>query len=250
MAIKAKLSYRMDALIGIFGFLCTNTVAFFTLYLTISSIPSLGDWSIEKMVFLYGICLIPKSIDHIFTDNIWAIGNSMVIRGDIDPYLIRPLDPLFQIIASNFQYEGFGELALGIVFVILYAPLQPIVWGWGNILPLIVCEFFAIFLFTAIKLLTATISFWTKRSMPLMSGIYELSNFTKYPLEIFHQVIRILMVYIIPFSLVMYYPIADLYLGLNIWPLTGIIAGVVISLCLLAYAFWKRGLKKYEGAGS
>lgn len=27
-------------------------------------------------------------------------------------------------------------------------------------------------------------------------------------------------------------------------------AGVVIALCLLAYAFWKRGLRKYEGAGS
>ncbi len=250
MALKAKLAYRMDAVIGMIGFLVTNTAAFLTLYLTISSIPSFGDWTIEKMVFLYGFCLVPKAIDHLLTDNVWTLGNSMIVKGDLDQYLTKPLNPLFQIIAVNFQYEGFGELILGIVFLVLYAPQQNIVWTVNNVIPLILCGFFAIFLFFAVKLVTASVAFWTKRSITLMSAVYELSNFTKYPVEIFHNVVKVILLGVIPFSLVMYLPIAYLYQGKDIWGLTAMVGGVVTLVVFLAYGFFKLGLKKYESAGS
>lgn len=250
MAIKAKLAYRMDALVGMIGFLVTNTAAFLTLYLTISSIPSFGTWTIEKMVFLYGFCLVPKAIDHILSDNIWSLGNSMIINGELDPYLTKPLNPLFQIISVNFQYEGFGELILGIVFLAIYAPQQNIAWTANNVIPLILCGFFAIFLFFAVKLMTASVAFWTKRSITLMSGIYELSNFTKYPVEIFHDVVKVILLGVIPFSLVMYLPIAYLYQGKDIWMLTLIVGGVVTVLVFLSYAFFKKGLRRYESSGS
>jgi len=250
MAIKSKLAYRMDAIIGSFGFIASNTAAFFTLYLTITAIPALGDWTIEKMVFLYGFCLVPKAIDHILSDNLWSLGNWMVTKGELDPILTRPLNPLFQIVAREFQYEGFGELILGIIFLAVYGPQQNIVWKFNNVMPLVICGFLAIFLFFAIKLITASLAFWMKRSISVMSGIYELSNFTKYPLEIFHDIVKVILVAIIPFSLVMYYPVSYLYEGKSIWVLTGIIALVVSFLVMLGYLLFKLGLKRYESAGS
>lgn len=117
-------------------------------------------------------------------------------------------------------------------------------------MPLVLCGFFAIFLFFGIKLITASLAFWMKRSISLMSGIYELSNFTKYPLEIFHDIVKVILVAIIPFSLVMYYPVSYLYEGKSIWVLTGIIGLVVSFLVGLGYLLFKLGLKRYESAGS
>ena len=250
MCIKTKLSYKVDAIIGIVSFLITNIVAFSTLYLTISSIPSLNGWTFEKMAFLYGFCLIPKSIDHILTDAIWWLGGWSIRKGDLDKYLIKPLNPLFQLIADDFQYDGLGELILGIFLLVVYGPMQTITWSLTNVIPLIVCGFFAIFIFTAIKLIFASVAFWTKRSIELMTTIYELSSFTKYPINIFNRFVKVILVYIIPFSLAMYYPIDYLYRGESIWILTLAVAAVTILLCVIAYSLWHIGLKKYESAGN
>lgn len=74
-SIKARLAYRLDAFIGILGFLVENLILFTTLYLTISTVSSLNRWSVEMIGFLYGFYLIPKSLDHILTDQVWQLSN-------------------------------------------------------------------------------------------------------------------------------------------------------------------------------
>src|SRR5690606_25861405 len=109
-SLKARLAYRFDAFIGIFGFLLENALTFFTLYLTISAIPSLNGWTVEMMGFLYGFYLIPKSLDHILTDQVWQLANGGITRGLLDKFLVKPISPLFQLIVEMIQLEGFGEL--------------------------------------------------------------------------------------------------------------------------------------------
>src|SRR5690554_5120578 len=116
-SIKARITYRFDALIGILGFLLENAILFLTIYLTISSVPSLEGWTVDMMGFLYGYYLIPKAVDHIFSDQIWQLSNGGITRGILDKYLVKPLNPLFQLVAELIQLEGFGELILGIVFL-------------------------------------------------------------------------------------------------------------------------------------
>lgn len=249
-AIKSKLAYRADAIIGIFSFFAINFASFATLYLTISNIPSLNGWTFEQMAFLYGFCLLPKSIDHVFTDNIWMISNGYIIKGQLDKYLIKPINPLFQIISEHLQYEGLGETILGLFLIIYYGPKQGIIWNANNIIPLIICLIASIFLFTSIKLIFSSLAFWTGRSIRLLTGIYDLSNFTKYPITIFNDVVKVLLTYIIPFSLFMFVPINYIYSNKPIWLLSLLLVNVVLILLIIGYLIWRAGLKRYESAGS
>lgn len=249
-SIKARLMYRFDAFVGIFGFLLENTIAFATLYLTISAIPSLNGWNINMMGFLYGFYLIPKAVDHILSDQIWQLGNGGITRGILDKYLIRPLNPLFQLVAEMIQLEGFGELILGIIFLSIFGPKLLISWTVSNVLALIVCSFFAMWFFFSIKLIFGSLSFWTKRSIEVMTLIYDFSNFAKYPIDIFNRAVRFLLTFIIPFSVVIFFPIKALLFNEPIW---GIVLRVALSCTLMvviAYFIWLKGLKKYESAGS
>lgn len=81
MSIKSRLTYKTDTIIGIFGFIVTNTINFLALYLTISSVNIIDGYTIENLIFLYGLCLIPKGIDHILTDNLWTLSQKMVRLG-------------------------------------------------------------------------------------------------------------------------------------------------------------------------
>lgn len=250
LAVKSSLSYRFDTVVGILGFFINNFVSMAVLLITISSVDTIGGWSFANMAFLYGCLLIPKGIDHLFTDQIWQIGNGYVKLGKLDKYLTKPINTLFQIVAEQFQHEGLGELILGIVLICVFWKDQAIIWTFGNIVAWIVCEFFAIFVFTSIKLLTATISFWTKHSIAFMTAIYDISLYVRYPIRALGKIMVIIMFYIVPFGLVIYYPMETLLNGGNMLFATLIVMGVSTLLVFLSYGFWRIGLTKYESAGS
>lgn len=249
-SIKARLAYRFDAVIGIFGFLLENAIIFSTLYLTITAIPSLNGWTINMMGFLYGFYLIPKAIDHIFTDQVWQLGNGGITRGILDKYLIKPINPLFQLIAEMIQLEGIGELILGIIFLIVFTPMLAITWTLSHIIALIICSMASIVFFFSIKLIFGSLSFWTKRSIEVMTLIYDFSNFAKYPIDIFHKAIRFLLTFILPFSVVIFFPIRALLFGGNLWLVTFYVIVASTLMLMLSLTIWQKGLNRYESAGS
>lgn len=249
-SIKARLAYRFDAFIGIFGFLLENTIIFSTLYLTISAIPALNGWDLNMMGFLYGYYLIPKAVDHIFSDQIWQLANGGITRGILDKYLIKPLNPLFQLVAEMIQLEGFGELILGIIFLSVFGPKLSINWTVSSAIALIICGFFAMWFFFSIKLIFGSLSFWTKRSIEVMTLIYDFSNFAKYPIDIFSRSIQFLLTFILPFSVVIFFPIRALLFDQSMWLPTLYVAIASTLMLFVAYFIWKKGLKRYESAGS
>lgn len=249
-SIKARLSYKLDAFVGIFGFLLENALSFLALYWTVSSIPSLDGWSIEMMAFLYGYCQIPRAIDHIFSDQIWMLGGGGITRGMLDKYLIKPLNPLFQLVAEMVQLEGLGELIIGIAFVSIFAPMLSINWTFMSVFLLVIWAFFGIFFYFGIKLLFGSLAFWTKRSIEVMNLFYGFSQFARYPLEIFNRFIRVILTFIIPFSVVIYMPIRALLFNENLLLVTGYVILVSLAMLGLSLFVWHRGLRKYESAGS
>src|SRR5690554_198629 len=249
-SIKARLAYRFDAFIGILGFLLENALIFSTMYLTISAIPSLNGWDINMMGFLYGFYLIPKSLDHILSDQVWQLANGGITRGILDKYLVKPINPLFQLIVEMIQLEGIGELILGIVFLALFTPLVTVEWTLMNVLALVIVAFFAMLFFFSIKLIFGSLSFWTKRSIEVMTLIYDFSNFAKYPIDIFNRAVRFLLTFIIPFSVVIFFPIKALLFNEPIWSIVLRVALSCTLMVVIAYFIWLKGLKKYESAGS
>ena len=106
-AIKSRLEYKKDAIVGMFSFLITNTLQFFSLMFIVKSIPSLNGWTMYELGFLYGFSMMPRALDHLLTDSLWYVGYWYVRNGVIDRFLIRPVNTLFQVIAEIFQPEAF-----------------------------------------------------------------------------------------------------------------------------------------------
>lgn len=250
MAIKAKLSYKMDAIVSIFSFLFTNGINFLSLMLMLRGVPSLGDWTFERIVFVYGLGLIPKGIDHIFTDRLWIIGMTDVVKGNLDIYMTKPVGVLFQACGERFMPEGFGELILGTLFIVLYAPMTGVAFTAAVVIPLVLCCLLATATFTAIKLFTATLAFWMKRSISLMNFVYSFSEYTMYPLKYIGKTIMVILYFIVPFGLAIYYPAQTLYDGGSMWLACLVVAATSSVLMTLAYLFWRKGLSRYESVGS
>lgn len=247
--IKQLIQYRVDFSIGIFSFLLVQFSGILFIGLVFESIHSLNGWSLNQMVFLYGFFQIPRGLDHLFTDNIWLIPNK-VRRGDVDRYLVRPINPLFQCVAERFQPEAFGELAIGIILIAWTSARMNITFTPTMFIITTLLIFSGALIYTSIKLLGATTGFWIMNSMPLMTFVYGFADFAKYPTVIFPKIIQVLVTVIFPFAFVSFYP-ASYLLGMSD-PLFVVLGSLAASsiFAILSYQFWKFGLANYTSAGN
>ncbi|MBL4936038.1 ABC-2 family transporter protein [Clostridium sp. YIM B02515] len=248
--LKSLMEYKADFLIGLLGFVVVQATGIAFLYLVFQRIPSLNGWSFNEILFIYGFAQLPRGLDHLFTDNLWLLAGRIIVRGDFDRYLLRPINPLFHLLAERFQPDALGELIVGIALVIASVPKINITFTFGNILAFILVVICGSVIYTSIKLFFASFAFWLKFSQSILFMNYMLADFTKYPITIYSKWIRVILTFIIPFAFTAYFP-AGYFVGKVSMSVAvgGTFLAAVISFAV-AYTTWIFGIRAYESAGA
>ena len=248
--LKKLMEYKADFLLGAIGLLIAQAVQILFIGIIFSGIPDLRGFSFAEVLFIYGFSLIPKSIDHLFFDNLWMVGYRIVRKGDFDKYLTRPINTLYHVLVENFCVDAFGEMLTCVLLLGYAIPRLHIPFDWYTIPLLLVTVIFATMIYTSLKIMTAAISFWTKASGHITHMLYMTNDFSKYPVTIYNKAVQAVITYVIPFAFTAYFPASYFLTGENgLFCIGGtVIAGSV--LFLIAILVWNRGLRAYESAGS
>lgn len=248
--MKNLMEYKVDFLTGAISFLIGQVIQIAFIGIIFSGIPDLVGFSFEQILFIYGFSLLPKGLDHLFFDNLWSVGYFIVRKGDFDKYLTRPINSLFYVIAEKFCVDAFGELLMGLILVVYSVIKLKLAITWYMIVLFIVAVVFATFIYTALKIATSAIAFWTKASGHITHMVYMTNDFSKYPTTIYNKFVRTFITYVVPFAFTAYYPASYFLTGEN--PLFCIGGTVVASVVLftISVLIWNRGIKAYESAGS
>jgi len=248
--LKKMMEYKIDFLTGAISFLLGQVFNIAFLWIIFSQIPALQGWSYDEIIFIYGFSLLPKAIDHLFCDNLWMIGYSIVAKGEFDKYLTRPVNPLFTVIVEKFQVDALGELIVGVALIASVIGKVSIHWSVLNVILFLLVIPFATLIYTGVKIITSAIAFWTKRSGQITHVVYAVNDFAKYPTTIYNEFIKTVITYIIPFSFTAFYPASYFLTGEN--PLFNIGLTVVMSMAIMAVSVlvWNKGVAAYESAGS
>ncbi len=248
---KFLLQSKADFLIGLVGFFLTQATGIAFLFLVFQQIPTLGGWSLEQLIFIYGFAQIPRGIDHLLTDNIWLIAWRYVVNGKFDRYMLRPMNLFFQVICEKLQPDALGELLVGIILLVVSLNKGIVIVDGIHIVMFVVSMMAGALIYTSIKLLFASFAFWIKVSGPILYTAYNLADFAKYPTEIYSKGIRFIINWIIPFAFVAYIP-ASYFLKPEVNPLSTIGVECLISavLFVIAYGVFRLGTGAYESAGN
>ena len=246
---KVMMQSKVDFIMGLAGFFFTQILGLAFLFLVFRQIPSLNGWSLEQLVFIYGLAQIPRGIDHLLTDNIWLVAYRYVINGDFDRYMLRPMNILFQVISEKLQPDAVGELAMGTVLVVRALVIGVVSFDVSQVVLFVVSVFAGALIYTSVKLFFASLAFWIKYSGPFLQFAYEMADFAKYPIEIYHRTIQFVITWIIPFAFVAYLP-ALYFLDKGPWYIVLIECAIALLLWLISYATFKRGTMIYESAGN
>lgn len=248
--LKALMEYRVDFLIGLSGFLVTQATGIIFIFIVFQNIPELNGWSYDGILFIYAFAQLPRGIDHLSTDNLWLLSGRIIVKGDFDRCLLRPVNPLFHLVAERFQPDAFGELIVGFVVLFYSAARLKLSFGLLDIALFVFAVICGAVIYTSIKLFFASIAFWVKNSQSILYLNYSLSDFAKYPINIYTLPIKVILTFIVPFGFTAFFPAAyfvqkeSFFIG---------IVGTFIAAAVtftIAYYTWSKGIKAYESAGN
>lgn len=251
LSLMSKLVYKVNAIIGIVAFLFMEATSLLTLYFLVSSVPDIDGYSIYHIGLLFGLTNMAVGIDHLLTDKLWNVAYFEVRLGKLDHMFLRPLPVLFQVIASEVQLEALGELIVATALIILCGSQLTFAGGVGSVLLMILGVICAAVIITSFKIMVASLAFKFKRSGPLLQFIYNFSGFTKYPLNIYPKFIRVILTFIIPLGLCLFYPFENLFKPNENAPLIALgIVGFTAIFSTVCILVWNKMVKMYESTGT
>ena len=246
---KVIMQSKVDFFMGLIGFFLTQMAGVLFLHLVFQQIPSLQGWTFDELLFIYGFAQIPRGLDHLFTDNIWLVAWRLVINGDFDRYMLRPMNVFFQVIAEKLQPDALGELLIGTILVVSSILKGAVVIDGIQSFLFVISVLAGALIYTSIKLFFATFAFWIKRSGPFLQLAYEMADFAKYPTDIYHKSIQFVITWVIPFAFVAYLP-AAFFLGKAQVAVIGMECGIALLFWGIAYGLFSYGICNYESAGN
>jgi ABC-2 type transport system permease protein len=155
-----------------------------------------------------------------------------------DRFLVRPIDPLFHLLADRFCHDGIGNFLVGVTLLVTAWAGLAIPVTLLNIVYVVVAVLSGGLIFIALNLVTAVSAFWIMNSIAVTSVVFNTHEFAKYPLAIYPQAVGVLLTWLVPYGFASFYP-ASFLLGrdssLIVW-LGPLVATVMM---LLAYRFWR-----------
>lgn len=213
----------------------------------------LNGWTFNELAFIYGLSLISHALMVIFFIQSWNISN-MVINGEFDRLLLRPMNVFFQFSSSNINFIGFIDLIPATLIFGYGCIAIGFDWTFINFLKLILAIIGATLIQCAAFTLIGSVAFWTKKSSSLTWLTLEIiERTTMYPIAIFPLMIRFLLT-LIPIGFISYYPALDfieketlIKPGVPFSIITLIIGLFVFGISIVLF---NRGLKRYESSGS
>ena len=251
LSLMSKLVYKANVIIGIIAFLFTEAASLFTLYILVSSVPNIDGYTIYHIGLLFGLTNMAVGIDHLLTDRLWTVAYWEVKTGKLDHMFLRPLPVLFQVIASEVQLEALGEIIVAIALICLCASQLTIVGGIGAILTVILGILCAAIIISSFKIFVAALAFKFKRSGPLLQFIYNFSGYTKYPMKIYPKAIQVILTFIIPLGLCLFFPFENLFAPIhNPLVLCVLMIAFTSIFATICIACWNKLVKMYESTGT
>ncbi len=252
---KARFQYRVDAFMMSLAVFLREAAGVIIIYFTLLKFDQINGWNTYEMVFLYSFLFLTYGIMIVFFTGLRDFGET-VRKGDFDRFILRPRGLLFQIIFVNADwFAALGHGGLGIVLFFVTAGKVGVIWNVKTIFYFIFAVIGGVLIQGAIFLVLASLSFYLIETNSLKELVYySTKKFAGYPISIYHRAIQFLLIYIVPFAFVNYFP-ARYILGKSdsvVYPnfflyLTPVVGMVMY---LLAYLFWRYSIRFYKSSGN
>lgn len=253
-SIRSELQYRANAVSSIVGGILYQITGFIVVWIIANRFGQIGGWGLPELTFLYGMRLTSHGIFYACFSQMYEF-DRVLITGEFDRYLVRPMPPLVQLFTRKLRINAFGDLLGGSALLIAASTGGAVDWSPLAVIYLILAVIGGGLVEGAVQVSLGSLGFRFLQTLPLRTSVNEIFNvYGNYPNVIFPTVLRWILTFILPIAFVAYFPASVLtnktdQLSVPAWlaasaPLVGVI------LFVLAVRIWKWQSANYQSAGN
>ncbi len=248
-SFSRAMEFRLDFFFRIVMDLVWNAVHLGFFWLLFRHTTLLGGLDFDQaIVFAASFFLVDALHMTIFSNNMWWFP-TLVNRGDLDYYLIRPVSPLFFLSLRDFAANSFVNL-LAAVGILAWALARcPGSFSPGPLILFFLLLGGGLLLHFCLNLLFLLPVFWMHSASGTRELFFALSRYSQKPHGIFRGWVLRVLVTALPFALIASFPVNALFFGASLGRLAHVLA-VVVGMFGLLLLVWRRGLAAYASASS
>jgi ABC-2 type transport system permease protein len=252
--VRSEMQYRFSFMAQLAGQFLITVLDFLALVILLNRFQRIGTWTLPEVALLYGTSAIAFSLAELFMGDFDDF-DRLVIRGEFDRVLLRPVGAALQVAGSGFRMRRAGRLLQGIIALAVALVLLQPAWGLDRWAFLAITVLGGALIFAAILIAGASTAFWTPQTGEVINVFTYGGQFmASYPMSIYQEWLRGFFTIVVPIAFVNYYP--ALYLlqkpdpfGLPAWlPFAAPVVAVLAFSA--AVAFWRVGVRHYQSTGS
>ncbi len=215
----------------------------------------MAGWRFGEVAAFYALANIQYALADLLTRGFDVLGTQFIRTGELDRLLLRPRSLTLQLMGHQLRLSRFGRLAQALIALWLATEQAPIVWTPASVAIALWAVSGGVALFMGLLVLQGTLSFFTIESLEVANVLtYGGVQAAQYPLAVYGRWLRRLLIWIVPFGAVAYFPVLAVLgkadpLGSPAWvgsvsPLLGF---VFLGAAFLA---WRWGVRHYMSTGS
>lgn len=255
MSVHTRMQYRAESLANALAVFIRESANIIAIYLALLKFDKINGWNVNEMLFLYSILFLTYAfVVSLFAD--LRQFSDTIREGRFDRLLVRPRSLLLQLILNNADLiASVGHGTLGILLFAISAGKVGIHWSFATILYYIAAIVSGVLIQGGIFIIFSSLCFYFVETNSIQSIFYwNMRKFAGYPISIYHKVIQVILIYIVPFAFVNYFPaqyllrkadMADYHvIYIYIAPFVGVVVYAV------AYLFWRVSVKRYCSTGN
>lgn len=247
--LKSLMQYKLSFFLVAAGQFLTAFSTFLGVYFMFVRFNEVEGFSYHQVLLCYAAVTMAFAITEMFGSGFQTLPR-MLGNGEFDRALVRPRGLIFQVLASKMDFTRLGLMVQAVIVFCYAIPQSGVVWTWDKVLTLGLMIICGCLVFGGLFLVQAAVSFFTVEGLEFMNLLtYGGKEFGRYPFSIYGNGVLRFLTYVIPLSLFQYYPL--LYLLDKEQSAIYMLAPLLGLLFLIpCYAFFRRGLRRYQSTGS
>lgn len=188
--LKSQLIYKTSFILLCIGQFFVPFFVFLGAYLLFDKFKTLDGWAFSEVALLYGTIHISFALSESIVRGFDSF-SSLVVSGDFDRILVRPVSTVVQVIGSKFEFTRIGRLIQGTIIFVWSITQISVDWTILKAFTVLFMLIGGVFIMSGLFIIFATMSFWTIQGLEFANiftdGGREMSQ---YPISIYTKSIQ------------------------------------------------------------
>jgi ABC-2 type transport system permease protein len=247
--IRSSLEYEADFWIMVVAALLMQGAGVVLIATIFGRVPHINGWNVWEVVLVSGIMAFSFGVTALLAEGTWNLA-WLVNQGELDRMLVRPYPVILQVCSVRVGMNAFGDLVIGSGLLIAALTHLHIAWTPQRVLLALLLFASGVTVKVALVIAANATSFWLPGPVnTFAASMDQVADLARYPITIYWVGLRAALCTVVPFAFVGFFP-ASYLLGHRDFGWVGLLTPLVAIYCVvLAIGVFRRGLRRYEGAG-